>query len=69
MSSHVYVDNNVYVDNEMYKDADPVQSSIKSEINRYLCDRFNECVSRENHNKWALVLDSKSTRTSNHVRS
>ena len=54
----------------MYKDADPVQSSIKSEINRYLCDRFNECVSRgENHNKWALVLDSKSTRTSNHVRS
>ena len=58
----------------MYKDSDPLQSTIKTKINIYLCDRFNEISSSSSsssssrHKKWALVLDSKTTRTSNQVR-
>ena len=52
----------------MYKDSDPLQRNIKTKINIYLCDRFNEICASSSSDRWALVLDSKTKRTSNRVR-
>lgn len=47
----------------MYNDDDPVQAAKKETINNYLCEQFNT-LHLSAPSLWALVLDSKSMRTS-----